>query len=229
MAEFNSADAAGFVEQGRFGRRYFCVALFTLVGGESFFSVMAGPAGLSLIHLFHRDFVLPLGNRKQFGMAVVAFERGRMSIVHELDRSISRADDYRSLGASRRTAGRMLFVLRGSGLEALYAAMAAGALRIGRKRRFTVMAGAAILALIKRLHGEVLFFFYGQSLHLEKLCVALLTADLFFIRVDLVAERYRLNRLRINDITDLRSALRKRNSRHAKKKHCYHSQQNDAW
>jgi len=220
MTEFYNPDSFGFVHQRRLRSGYRCMTLSALVGRERFFAVVASPAGLTLVDLRHRDFVLSLGNRKQFGMAVVAFERGRMRSVHELNRRFSRADENGFLRSAHSSGGGFVLHFRVRCFEALHAAMTAGALRIGSKCRFAVMAGAAILALIKRLHGEILLFLYGQSLHFKQFRVTLLAAEFASFHMDLMAERHRLDRLRINNIIDLRSALRKQYPRGAKKKCC---------
>jgi len=95
-------------------------------------------------------------------MTVAAFCYLGMDLMIESDLSFGFPKGFRGL-------------IRGdvtSRIQSLDADMAAGALGIGGKGVFPVMARAAILALIERFHVKILLFLNLQCFHFKKTTMA---------------------------------------------------------
>ena len=79
------------------------------------------------------------------------------------------------------------------------ARMTSGALVPGGKSVFTVVARAAVFALVEGIHNEIFFLLGEEGLHFKKTAVAFFTAYLFCIHMVLMFEENGFYRLGIKN------------------------------
>jgi len=79
-------------------------------------------------------------------------------------------------------------------IKTLYTDMAHRATGIGSKSSLTIMAGATIFAIIKRLHGEIIILFRGPALHLKNFIMTAVAFHTCVHGMGLMGENNRLHR-----------------------------------